>query len=298
MDIRSLHYFITIVEEKTFTEAATKLHISQPSLSTAIKKLEEKIGLTLLDRSTRKLRVTKEGELIYNEAKKLLTHADYVADEMKRLKKEGPPVLSIGLIESSKFWIPKIFPSFREKFQNVRIKLLEILSLEQVENALTHFEIHIAITNQYIQNKEIAIIPIYEERLVALLPPGHPLKHHESVTLADVVKDDFIISKEGFQTREDILHAFRQQGMTPNIQFEIERFETACSLVEDGLGITLLPENYVRYTKHQSYHIKEILDTDISRPVYLAFVKNRYVPPIVETFITLVEDFFHTNNAT
>lgn len=298
MDIRPLRYFITVVEEKTFTAAATKLHISQPSLSTAIKKLEQNIGLTLLDRSTRKLRVTKEGELVYNEAKKLLTHASYVADEMKRLKMQGPLALSIGLIESSKFWIPKVFPSFREQFQDVRIKLLEILSLEEVENALTHFDIHIAITNQYIQNKEIAIIPIYEERLVALLPPNHPLQHDESITLKDVVNEDFIISKEGFQTREDILHAFRKQGMTPNIQFEIERFETACSLVEDGLGITFLPENYVRYSKNQSYHIKEIRHADISRPVYLAFVKNRYVPPIVQSFIALVKEFFQENKAT
>lgn len=296
MDMRQLHYFVTVVEQQTFTEAAVALHISQPSLSIAIKKFEEQIGFTLVDRSRRKLTVTKEGERVYLEAKKLLTHVKYVSQEMMRLKSHGPPELSLGIIESVKSWIPKILLSFRKEFKDVRIHLHEILSLQDVEKALTHFTIYLAITNQYIQNKEIAMLPIYEERLVALLPPKHRLKDEEFVTIKDLKQDDFIISREGFQTREDILHAFRKQGITPNIQFEIERFETASSLVKDGLGVTLVPENYVTHTEQHAYHIKHIQSADISRPVYVAYMKHRYVPPIVEAFITLVHTYFQTSS--
>lgn len=293
MEIRQLHYFITVIEKKTFTAAASSLHISQPSLSIAIKKLETKLGLVLLDRSTRNLTLTTEGKILYEEAKKLVTHFEHISNEMKRLKEQGPLELSIGLIESSKFWLPKVLPSFKEKFTNVHIKLLEILSQQDVEKALTNFEVHIAITNQYFSNEDIATIPIYEEKLVALIPPEHPLKNKQAITISDLKNEEFIISKQGFQTREDILNAFQKEGIKPNIQFEIERFETACTLVEDSFGITVVPENYVKYSNKHTFHIKRIHQAKIARMVYLAYVKNRYHPPLVNHFILLVKDFFN-----
>src|SRR5690606_12320824 len=115
MDQRLLTYFICVVEKASFTSAASALHISQPSLSAAIKKLESKLGLKLLNRSTRNLKLTREGEILYEEAKKLTVHFDHIAKEMKRLKQEGPLELNIGLIESAKFWLPKIIKSFKQQ---------------------------------------------------------------------------------------------------------------------------------------------------------------------------------------
>ncbi|WP_257352132.1 LysR family transcriptional regulator [Pseudalkalibacillus decolorationis] len=292
MEFRHLRYFITVVEQSTFTTAASILHISQPSLSTSIKNLEKELGLILIDRSTRESRITKEGKVLYLEAKKLINHYEHVVGEMKRLKQQGPSELSIGLIESSKFWVPKILANFKQEYKDVRIRLLEVLGLQEVERALNNFDTHLAITNQYIDNKEIETIPIYDEKLVALLPPMHPLKNKSYININDLEGEAFIVCKEGFQTREDILNAFRKSGIKPNVQFELERFETACSLVEDGLGITVVPENYVKYSKKSAFHIKQIHDSNISRTVYLAYDKNRYLPPLVLSFIALVKDFF------
>lgn len=292
MEIRQLRYFIAVVEQSSYTNAASLLHISQPSLSTAIKKLEDEIGITLMARSTRESNLTKEGVILYQEAKKLINHFDHVSDEMVRLKQHGPLELSIGLIESSKSWVPKIIKEFKEEYKDVRIKILEILSLNDVVRSLGNFDVHLAITNQYINSKEIETIPIYEEKLVAILPPMHPLVTKSSIKIIDLKGENFMVCKEGFQTREDILNAFRKSGIKPNIQFEIERFETACSMVEEGLGITVVPESYIRYSKKPFYHIKEIQDSTISRTVYLAINKNRYLPPLVYEFISLVKVFF------
>lgn len=292
MDIRQLHYFITVAEEATFTGAALALHISQPSLSAAIKKLESELGLTLLDRSSRKVQLTKEGKILYNEAKKLRSHFEHVSDEMKRLKEQGPLELSLGVIESTKYWVPKVLSQFRAEHQDVRIRLMDILSLNDVEKALSSFSIHLAITNQYMNNGEIEVIPIYEEKLVALLPYGHSLKNNLTLTVEDLNKEPFIVCKEGFQTRTDILNAFQKGGIKPDIQFEIERFETASRLVEEGLGITVLPESYVKQAEKAHFHVKPVEDPNLSRTVYLAFEKNRYLPPLVLEFISLVKGFF------
>ncbi|MCC2248554.1 LysR family transcriptional regulator [Virgibacillus sp. AGTR] len=292
MEFRHLVYFVTIVEQSTYTRAATVLHVSQPSLSAAIKKLENEVGLTLIKRNTRSLEVTSEGKILYQEAKKLLNHYQHVSKEMIRLKEQGPLELTIGLIESSNFWVPKILKQFQKEYQDAHIKLLEILSLTDVEKALTNFDIHLAITNQNLNNDAIETLPIYEEKLVAVLPQGHNLQDHTELTIYDLKDETFIICKEGFQTREDILYAFAKSGIQPMIQFEIERFETACRLVIEGLGITVVPENYVKNTVHSDYHIKHINDSHLSRSVYLAYEKNRYLPPIVLKFIGLVEEFF------
>lgn len=292
MDLRLLRYFVTIAEQRTFTAAASLLHISQPSLSAALKNLEKTLGLVLIDRSTRDLKLTKEGEILYEEARKLVTHYEHVADEMKRIKLHGPPELSIGIIESSKYWVPKIIKQFKTEFEDVHISLLEVLSLKDVIKALNNFDIHLAITNQYINSKDIQTIPIYEERLVALLPPTHSLKRKSHIEIYDLKDESFIISKEGFRTRDDVLNAFRKEGIKPNIQFEIERLETAVSLVENDLGITVVPENYIKYSKKGTFHTKEIRDSNNARTVYLAYEKNRYLPPLVLRFIALVKDFY------
>lgn len=292
MEIYPLRYFVTLVEQTTFTKAAALLHISQPSLSASIKKLENEVGLTLLDRSTRHLQLTEEGQVFYVEAKNLIRHFEYVEGEMKRLKQSGPLELSIGLIESAEFWMSKVLKQFKYEFPDVKIKLSEILSLEEVTEALESFHIHLAITNQYMNRPNVSLIPIYEEKLVVLLPPEHPLQDQDAVSSHDLEAENFIISKEGFQTRKDILNAFQQAGFKPDIQIEMERLETACNLVEDGLGITVVPENYIKYTSKHAYHIKSLNDVHISRAVYLAYMTNRYLPPNVWQFIEIAQTFF------
>src|SRR5699024_7149850 len=123
----------------------------------------------------RQVSITKEGEILYQEAKKLLHHHDYVSGEMTRLKNQGPMEISIGLIESTMFFMPKMLAIFKQEFPHVNVTLQETLSLRDVENALHHFDVQLAITNQYIHDEAIDTFPLYEENLVALLPPGHHL---------------------------------------------------------------------------------------------------------------------------
>src|SRR5699024_12464241 len=100
---------------------------------------------------------------------------------MKRLQQQGPPELSIGLIESAEFWMPKVLATFKAEFSYVHNRLLEVLSLQDVEKALTHFHVHLAITNQYINNKDMQTISIYDEKHVTLLQLQHQMKKESYV---------------------------------------------------------------------------------------------------------------------
>ncbi|MCJ1909943.1 LysR family transcriptional regulator [Planococcus ruber] len=292
MNMTHLKYYITLVEQASFTKAANELLIAQPSLSMAIKKLETELELKLLDRSKRDLSLTKEGEILYEEAKKLMNHVNYVEGEMKRLKDQGPMELAIGIIESAKFWIPKILKAIKDEYPGVRIEIVEVLGLDDVHKALNNYDIHFAITNQLVSKQEVNVLPIYKENFVALLPTGHPLTKKAKLNVTDLISESFIIFKEGFQTRQDILNAFRQAGSKPNIQFEVERFETAISFVEEGLGVTLVPVNYIKSFQNNRYEVRELNDHNVTRTVFLAHDTRRYLPPLVNRSIELIRGFF------
>ncbi|MCR8940367.1 LysR family transcriptional regulator [Brevibacillus laterosporus] len=286
MDIKQLHYFVTVSNQLSYSKAAQKLHISQPSLSNAIKNLEQEVGSPLLDRNTRKMELTDAGKILYKKSILLLSQMNMLKKEMEEVKLTGSGDLIIGIIESVKHWIPKVIREYQDRFPSINIKLIEVLSGKAVKESLRKYDTHLLITNQYINEADIESFPLYDERLVLVLHRDHPLtQKKESILLKELEREPFIISTEGFQTREDILTAFTLEQMTPKIKFEIERFETALTLVRENLGITIIPENYLSEPMDASIVQKTIDSSALERTVYLTFMKNRYLAPAVQTFL-------------
>ncbi|MBG9775973.1 LysR family transcriptional regulator [Brevibacillus laterosporus] len=286
MDIKQLHYFVTVSNQLSYSKAAQKLHISQPSLSNAIKNLEQEVGSPLLDRNTRKMELTDAGKILYKKSILLLSQMNMLKKEMEEVKLTGSGDLIIGIIESVKHWIPKVIREYQDRFPSINIKLIEVLSGKAVKESLRKYDTHLLITNQYINEADIESFPLYDERLVLVLHRDHPLaQKRESILLKELEREPFIISTEGFQTREDILTAFTLEQMAPKIKFEIERFETALTLVRENLGITIIPENYLSEPMDASIVQKTIDSSALERTVYLTFMKNRYLAPAVQTFL-------------
>ncbi|MEK4091166.1 LysR family transcriptional regulator [Viridibacillus sp. FSL H8-0110] len=295
MDLKRLYYFITIVNNKSYSKAAEKLHISQPSLSNAVKKLEHEVGAPLLERSTRKFVLTDAGELLYTRATIMLSQMDIMNKEMKEVIVGGKGEIVLGIIESLKTWLPNLIYTYKQSYPAMVFKLFDVLSVEHVKHSLQTYKSHAIITNQLIYEEDIESIPLYKERLVAVLPQGHPLTKKASLSLADLEQESFIISTEGFQTRIDIINAFKVGQLNLNIQFEIERFETAVSLVRNNLGVTIVPENYVMEPIDKTVVQRPIDHPSLERTVYLAYMKNRHLPVAIQHFLQSVEQHFTAN---
>ncbi|MCM3145755.1 LysR family transcriptional regulator [Brevibacillus sp. MER 51] len=292
MDIKHLHYFVTVCDQLSYSKAAQKLHISQPSLSNAIKNLEQEVGSPLLERNTRKMELTDAGKILYQKALLLLSQMNMLKKEMEEVKLTGSGDLIIGIIESVKHWIPKVIRGYQGRFPSINIKLIEVLSGKAVKESLRKYHTHLLITNQFINEEDIESIPLYDERLMLVLHKDHALAEKESVRLKDLASEPFIISTEGFQTREDILTAFSFEQVDPQIKFEIERFETALTLVRENLGVTIIPENYLSGSTDASLVRKTIDSPALERTVYLAYLKNRYLAPAVQAFLEEVRGKF------
>ncbi|MGE7622806.1 LysR family transcriptional regulator [Viridibacillus sp. NPDC096237] len=295
MDLKRLNYFITIVNNKSYSKAAEKLHISQPSLSNAVKKLEHEVGAPLLERSTRKFALTDAGELLYTRATIMLSQMDIMNKEMKEVIVGGKGEVVLGIIDSLKTWLPKLIYNYKQSYPAMVFKLFDVLSVEHVKQTLQTYKSHAIITNQLIYEEDIDSIPLYKERLVAVLPQEHPLSKKTTLSLADLEQESFIISTEGFQTRIDIINAFKEEQLKLNIQFEIDRFETAVSLVRNHLGVTIVSENYVMEPIDKTVIRRPIDHPFLERTVYLAYMKNRHLPVAIQQFLQSVEEHFSTN---
>lgn len=285
MEIRQMLYFVTVVRRSSFSEAAKELHLSQPSLSKAIKNLEAEIGFRLLERTTKQVKLTESGRVIYRRALQMLQEAEILQEEIKEVKWNGSGKVRIGMIESVKNWIPSILHWYQQAFPAMQVQLLEVLGREDVERALRHYEVHVCLTNQFIDAPDIWTTPLYEEELAVIMHPGHRLAEIETLTLADLADETFIITSVGLQTREDIFEAFAKEGVQMNIQYEVERFETIIELVRANIGISIIPKNYFKNHKDRSIRIHAVEAEALTRTVYLAYLKNRYMPPAIEALI-------------
>ncbi|WP_318614880.1 LysR family transcriptional regulator [Sporosarcina sp. YIM B06819] len=292
MELKKLNYFVTIVDQMSFSKAAEKLHISQPSLSKAMKNMESELGFQLIERDTRNIRLTEAGEILYDRALHLLLEMEIVNKEMQEVKLVGKGEIRLGMIESVKHWIPKVLSQYNKKFPEVNITLTEVLSGEDVKTSLRKYETHAVITNQLVKEIDIETIPLYNEKLVLVLHESHPLVESDVISLNMLEKEPFIISTKGFQTREGILRAFELEGATPTIKYEIERFETVLSLVRENLGIAIIPENYLQGPSDYAIRSRTITSSVLERTVYLTFMKNRYLSPSIQAFITETRGFF------
>ncbi|WP_342513375.1 LysR family transcriptional regulator [Sporosarcina sp. FSL K6-1522] len=292
MELKKLNYFVTVVDQMSFSKAAEKLHISQPSLSKTIKTMEQELGFQIIERNTRNIRLTEAGEVLYKRANHLLLELAIVKQEMDEVKRSGKGEIRLGMIESVKHWLPKVIVQYKEEFSDMRIQLTEVLSGEDVKKSLRTYETHAIITNQLIKEDDITTIPLYNEKLVLVVHTSHPLAASEAISLKQLESDPFIMSAKGFQTREDILRAFESEGATPNIKFEIERFETVLSLVREGLGIAIIPESYMQGPQDGLVKSRAVVSPELERTVYLTYMKNRYISPAIRSFLMNITDYF------
>lgn len=292
MDLKQLQYFVSVIEHMNFSKAAEKLHISQPSLSNAIKKLEQEIGSPLLERNTRNLHLTEAGHLLYERAIVVLKNIEILKLEIDEVVVHGTSEITIGVMESIKHWLPKVISEYKNRYPKMVFHLVDILGSERVKNSLRSYKTHLVITNQLIDDEDFEVKSLYEERLVAVLPLDHPLAEKEKLTIADICKEPFIIGKEGFQTRQDILNAFEKEGKDINIQFVIERFEIALSFVRENLGISILPEKYLQGPTLKTIVQKEIDSPYLRRNVYLVYMKNRHLPVAIHQLLVEIGQCF------
>ncbi|MGD6816408.1 cidABC operon transcriptional activator CidR [Metabacillus sp. 113a] len=277
MDIKHLQYFIEVVKFKSFTRAANHLFITQPTISKMIKNLEEELGVTLFERSRKKLILTDAGQVIYDQAK-LIDHAfrnlQMELDDLLSLKKGVirlglPPIIDTG-------FFPKMIGSFHEQYPDITFHLVEDGS-KKIEEEVASGGLHAGIVVLPANEDEFTCLSYMEEDFRLVLHPDHRLAEQEEVTLRELESEPFILFNKDFVLHDRILTACNSAGFQPKVVSESSQWEFIEEMVSCRLGAAMFPESICRHLSDKVRSVK-IVDPAISWHLAVIWKKDHYLP--------------------
>ncbi|GAE25391.1 LysR family regulatory protein CidR [Halalkalibacter wakoensis JCM 9140] len=242
MELKDLRYFIEIVHYGSFTKAAANTYISQPTLSKSLKKLETELKVELFDRSTRKLKLTDAGEIVYKQGVKIIgatTELSTLLDDLIHLPtgniKIGIPPLIGTLI------FPAIAKNFGKTYPEVTLELVE-LGTKRIEHLVEEGQVDVGIIVLPVENSNFNILPFFKEEFMLYTYANHNLAKEESVNIKQLEKESFILFNREFALHKLTIEHCQHAGFQPNIAYESSQWDLIAELVSAELGITLLPK--------------------------------------------------------
>lgn len=270
MKIIHFEYYIAVVEHQSFTKASAYLHISQPSLTAAIKKLEAEIGYKLLTRSTKEIKITERGILFYQYAKDIVHKYQQTVEQMYDLNYSNTPKIKVGILESASKWVSAVIAQHKGHYTDQHYMIREILTTDTITQAITNYDVHIALSNEQLIHDDIISLPLYSEDYI-LTAPKDTFNNKRSVNLSDL---PLILPNDSFQVRKHLNDYFLRHNIRPHIVLEVDRFETALYYVHERVGYAVIPKIY--YQSHNASHLNAItIRPNISRTIYINYHKKR-----------------------
>ncbi len=288
MELRHLRYFLKVAEELHFGRAAEKLFITQPPLSRQIKILEEELGVTLFERTKKRVRLTAHGSFLKEEAAKVLVQIESMRNHIRLMEEGAEGLIKVGYVGSAMHSVlPGVLSAIRKALPCVHTSLYELRNLDQIAG-LKYGNIDIGFIRTPVTVEGLEIKPIYSETLSVIVPTSHPSLHSKALRVADLAEEPFI----GFCRDcapglfDTIIGLCNREGFSPRIVHESSQINSVVRLVESGLGYSIVPTS-VRNGYNLRVRFYELGDYPERAELALAYYpENR--TPTAERVIELV----------
>ncbi|WP_425060105.1 HTH-type transcriptional regulator CynR [Sporomusa carbonis] len=285
MELHQLEYFLTVSKLGNFTRAAEELHVAQPSVTKAIHKLEEELGVQLFDRSQKKIALTPEGQAFYARINKILFDIRQAVDEMEDFKKlnrgtikfAAPPMIGAYLF-------PNIFNLFKNSYPNLDLVVYEEGSLA-AQSMIEKEELDLGMIILPESRTVLNTVPITREEIMLCLSPQHPLSAAKSVCFTQLRDEPFILLKEEFFHRRLVLNECSRHGFTPHVVFSSSQIETIKAMVSGNVGISFLMNMVVRNHPHL---VSVPLAEPLAITIGLVWKKGKYLSKAAQAFIDFI----------
>jgi DNA-binding transcriptional LysR family regulator len=290
LEFNQLESFINVVNLKSFSKAAEKLFLTQPTVSNNIQSLEKELGTVLINRNNKKTTVTEEGELLYGYAVNMLNIRDRAVCEIGKMKGRicGNLELSSSTIPEQ-YILPRYLKDFSMKYPDITFTINHGDSKKVVDDVIKGYT-NYGITGAIYESKQLEYIPFYEDRIVLAISntDRFPFDDYEEFDLELLRKEKLIMREEGSGTRKILEKALVDANINIsclNIVSSVESNETIKKMVELDMGVTFLSEiaieNEIKLKLIKPVIVKGL---DIRRQFYFVYCKNRYLSPLAEKF--------------
>ncbi len=321
MNYRQIMYVMAIEECGSFTLAAKKLFVSQPSLSQSIISLEQELNAQIFDRSTSPIRLTEAGRLYIKAAKRILNIEKEMLTEINDLRDIPKGKIEIGVSRVvSAIILPYVLNEIKKQFPFMKIKIAELSDFQREMSTLKG-DLDLFISAAMEHNNNLCYIPIFTERILLAVPPNHPLNSSNALNrqrniiipnlrrhplgatdiyreedfpvtnLTMFRKDDFSMLNSGISLQNYISEICKQIGFTPNSMLVTQSIEVGRTMAVKGLTCSFIPESYVllRDFRNQPvyYQIGEVFP---KRALNVVYRKDMYISKAIKTFIDILQN--------
>ena len=244
MEMHQLRYAVAVARMGNFSRAAEQCHVSQPSLSQQILKLEEELGERLFDRTKREARPTSHGEAFLRRAVRILEEVDGARREAEDAKSLNSGTVTLGVLPTiAPYLLPGVMAAFAKHYPGVEM-IVQEETTSRLLKLLHGYEIDFALISLPLAGDEaerLEIMPLLTEELLLALPSDHPLAHKRTLSPRDLEVERLIVMQEGHCLGDQVLGFCNRRDLRPMIGFRSAQLETIQSLVAAGMGISLIP---------------------------------------------------------
>lgn len=283
MEVHQLRYFSAVAETGSFTRAAEREQVAQPSLSQQIMKLEEELGVRLFDRLGRAVRLTDLGRLFLPRARAILNEMRAAKQEVAEKQSTVAGPVCIGVIPTiAPYFLPARIAMFSRKYPQAAITVVEDVTVRLLDRLRAGL-VDLAIMALPARGHDLDCFPLRTERLFAMLPKGHHLAGRRSVLMKELRDQPFLLLRDDHCFRDTAIEVCKRARVLPQIVFESGQFSSILGMVAAGLGISIVPE--MALEKRSDCCSVLIADERASRTIGVAALKGHFLSRVPLAFL-------------
>jgi LysR family transcriptional regulator, transcriptional activator of the cysJI operon len=290
MQIESLKVFCDLAETESFTKAAQINEITQSAVSQQVSALERTFRSLLIERSKKKFRLTREGEILYDYAKQLINTYDALFNKLHEVRDivsgtiRVSTIYSIGLHD-----LPPYLKKFLKAYPTVNVHVEYRRSNQVYEDILGNAD-DLGLVAYPVKEPKLEVVPLRKDKMVLICNPKHPLAKLQNVSFKDLAGQKFISFEPDIPTRKAIDKALRDAGVEVQTVMEFDNIETVKRAVEIDAGISIVPLSTV--TQEVAKHTLEAVEVEngaLARPLAVIYKKNKVLSPALKQFIATLK---------
>lgn len=295
MDFKQLEAFAAVVDYGSFSEAARRLYLTQPTISAHIRALENELKVKLIIRTTKKLTITTKGYQLYGSAVRILHIRNNLLEDFTGSKKHIID-LSASTIPSS-YLLPELLAGFGKICPDVYFHSLQSDSAEAIQKVIDG-SVDLGLVGQYIEKDDCCYIPFCQDSLLIAAPvTPHYLKLKErNATLEELIREPMIVREKGSGTKKEMDFFLEKSGIAPsdlNVIARMNDLESIKQSIVNGLGISILSARSVQdLAGTKQILIFPLGDTESRRNFYIVYSRNRILKPHIRQFIQFTQSFY------
>jgi DNA-binding transcriptional LysR family regulator len=283
--LRQLRVFTAVARHMSFGKAAEELHLTPPAVSMQIKELEGQVGLPLFDRGGRSVALTVTGEYLLVYVRKILATLKDAEDAVARLSGLQTGRLTIGMVSTAKYFVPRLMARFRAEHPGIEVRLAIGGNREQLVALLQANEVDLAIMGRPPRELATRAEPFASHPHVIVTPPDHPLVKAGQVPAAALADYEFLIREEGSGTRAAMEKFFVDHRLEPRVAMEMTSNETIKQAVMAGMGISFLSLHTIGLELRAGLiAVPDIEDLPLAKRWYIVNTLAKTLSPAAEAF--------------